>query len=174
MVKNTDKGNENVENKKPTDAMSLEELESEIFGEDADAGEYGETKRIDKFYTLYQKQAAFQELIDKENKRIKGEEMKLSADYGEDAVKEVAPETEKAAAQSAEKETAPEAEKAKVETNADVKADTNFDVKVGADKDAGKKKKKKSKAVWLIPLLLLIALGAAAGYLYTKGLLPIF
>ena len=59
---------------KASDALSLEELEKDLFGEDLSAeAEAEETKKIDKFYTLYRKNEEFQRLLDEEYDKLKGE-----------------------------------------------------------------------------------------------------
>lgn len=59
-----------------TDAMSIEELEKELFGDDAaiDDTENEATKKIDKFYTLYKKNEEFQQLLDEEYNKLNGDE----------------------------------------------------------------------------------------------------
>ena len=62
-----------VPEKPETDAMSLEELESSIFGEDGEEnGEAEATRKIDKFYTLYKKNEEFQKLLDEEYSKLQG------------------------------------------------------------------------------------------------------
>lgn len=57
-----------------TDAVSLEELEKDLFG-DAEIPEEPEaTKKIDKFYTLYKKNEEFQKLLDEEYNKLQGED----------------------------------------------------------------------------------------------------
>lgn len=57
---------------KDTDALSLEELERDLFGEALDEEvEAEETKKIDKFYTLYRKNEEFQRLLDEEYEKLK-------------------------------------------------------------------------------------------------------
>jgi hypothetical protein len=57
---------------KPTDAMSLEDLESDLFGDSLSADAEAEvTKKIDKFYTLYRKNEEFQKLLDEEYNKLK-------------------------------------------------------------------------------------------------------
>jgi hypothetical protein len=57
---------------KPTDAMSLEDLESDLFGDSPSADAEAEvTKKIDKFYTLYRKNEEFQKLLDEEYNKLK-------------------------------------------------------------------------------------------------------
>ena len=58
---------------KVTDAVSLEELENDLFGELPNDSEPETTKKIDKFYTLYRKNEEFQRLLDEEYSRLKGE-----------------------------------------------------------------------------------------------------
>lgn len=59
---------------KDSDALSLEALERDLFGE-VPGGEVEaeETKKIDKFYTLYRKNEEFQRLLDEEYDKLKGE-----------------------------------------------------------------------------------------------------
>ncbi|MBQ6388475.1 MAG: hypothetical protein IJH90_02445, partial [Mogibacterium sp.] len=58
--------------KKETDALSIEDLEKDLFGTSADAGaEVEATKKIDKFYTLYRKNEEFQRLLDEEYNKLK-------------------------------------------------------------------------------------------------------
>ena len=59
-----------VEEEKASDALSLEELEKDLFG-DVPTGEVEETKKIDKFYTLYKKNEEFQRLLDEEYEKLK-------------------------------------------------------------------------------------------------------
>jgi len=57
---------------KATDALSLEELERDLFGEALDEEvEAEETKKIDKFYTLYRKNEEFQRLLDEEYEKLR-------------------------------------------------------------------------------------------------------
>ena len=57
---------------KETDALSLEELERDLFGDNlAEEVEAEETKKIDKFYTLYRKNEEFQRLLDEEYEKLK-------------------------------------------------------------------------------------------------------
>ena len=57
---------------KDTDALSLEELERDLFGDVLDEEfEAEETKKIDKFYTLYRKNEEFQRLLDEEYEKLK-------------------------------------------------------------------------------------------------------
>ena len=61
-----------VEEPKTTDALSLEELERDLFGDTlTDEVEAEETKKIDKFYTLYRKNEEFQRLLDEEYEKLK-------------------------------------------------------------------------------------------------------
>lgn len=58
-----------------TDAMSIEDLEKELFGDDGDLdGEAEATRKIDKFYTLYKKNEEFQKLLDEEYSKLQGVE----------------------------------------------------------------------------------------------------
>jgi len=69
------------EEPKTSDAVSLDDLEKDLFG--AQAGEGGEaetTKKIDKFYTLYRKNEEFQRLLDEEYSRLKGEHIEVPED----------------------------------------------------------------------------------------------
>ena len=57
---------------KKTDALSLEELERDLFGDTlAEETEAEETKKIDKFYTLYRKNEEFQRLLDEEYEKLR-------------------------------------------------------------------------------------------------------
>ncbi len=57
---------------KVTDALSLEELERDLFGDTlTEEVEAEETKKIDKFYTLYRKNEEFQRLLDEEYEKLK-------------------------------------------------------------------------------------------------------
>ncbi|MBR7087839.1 MAG: hypothetical protein IKI38_00655, partial [Mogibacterium sp.] len=57
---------------KETDALSIEELEQDLFGT-VSSGEVEKeaTKKIDKFYTLYRKNEEFQRLLDEEYNKLK-------------------------------------------------------------------------------------------------------
>ena len=67
-----------VEEPKTTDAVSLEDLEKDIFGPSAGGDTEAETtKKIDKFYTLYRKNEEFQRLLDEEYSRLKGEHIEV-------------------------------------------------------------------------------------------------
>ena len=57
-------------------AMSIEELEQELFGGDMqdEDGEMEATRKIDKFYTLYKKNEEFQKLLDDEYNRLQIED----------------------------------------------------------------------------------------------------
>lgn len=58
-----------------TDAISLEDLEKDLFGEQtSDDVEPEATKKIDKFYTLYKKNEEFQKLLDEEYNKLQSEE----------------------------------------------------------------------------------------------------
>ena len=56
---------------KETDALSLEDLEKDLFGSAVPEGEVEATKKIDKFYTLYRKNEEFQRLLDEEYNKLK-------------------------------------------------------------------------------------------------------
>ena len=57
---------------KKTDALSLEELERDLFGDAlTEEAEAEETKKIDKFYTLYRKNEEFQRLLDEEYEKLR-------------------------------------------------------------------------------------------------------
>ena len=61
-----------IEEPKKTDALSLEELERDLFGDTlTEEAEAEETKKIDKFYTLYRKNEEFQRLLDEEYEKLK-------------------------------------------------------------------------------------------------------
>ena len=62
---------------KVSDAVSLEDLEKDLFGEIPDDSEPETTKKIDKFYTLYRKNEEFQRLLDEEYSRLKGEHIQI-------------------------------------------------------------------------------------------------
>lgn len=67
-----------VEEPKTTDAVSLEELEKDLFGNTVgEETEAETTKKIDKFYTLYRKNEEFQRLLDEEYSRLKGENIEV-------------------------------------------------------------------------------------------------
>ena len=59
----------------PSDAISVDELEKDLFGDvDDDEAEPEATKKIDKFYTLYKKNEEFQRLLDEEYNKLKTED----------------------------------------------------------------------------------------------------
>jgi hypothetical protein len=63
---------ETVPEKKESDALSIEELEKDLFGAaPAPEAEVEATKKIDKFYTLYRKNEEFQRLLDEEYNKLK-------------------------------------------------------------------------------------------------------
>ena len=65
---------------KSSDALSLEDLEKDLFGESmSEEAEAEETKKIDKFYTLYRKNEEFQRLLDEEYDKLKGDAPKEAA-----------------------------------------------------------------------------------------------
>ena len=58
-----------------TDAMSVEEVEKDLFGDVSEEDIVAEeTKKIDKFYTLYKKNEEFQRLLDEEYDKLRNEE----------------------------------------------------------------------------------------------------
>ena len=71
---------QSTEPPKPTDALSLDDLEKDLFGstDSAEETEAETTKKIDKFYTLYRKNEEFQRLLDEEYSRLKGEHIEIS------------------------------------------------------------------------------------------------
>ena len=75
-----------------TDAMSVKELERDLFGEVSEEDiQAEETKKIDKFYTLYKKNEEFQKLLDEEYNKLKNESEEVptvSAILGEDTKEE--------------------------------------------------------------------------------------
>ena len=61
-----------AEEAKESDALSLEELERDLFGDAlSEEAEAEETKKIDKFYTLYRKNEEFQRLLDEEYEKLR-------------------------------------------------------------------------------------------------------
>lgn len=67
-----------------SDALSIEELERDIFGEGPGVDAESEvTKKIDKFYTLYRKNEEFQKLLDEEYNKLKGDGEFISSDEPE-------------------------------------------------------------------------------------------
>lgn len=66
---------EGTQDNPETDAMSVEDLEKDLFGEVSQEDIVAEeTKKIDKFYTLYRKNEEFQRLLDEEYDRLRREE----------------------------------------------------------------------------------------------------
>lgn len=66
---------EKADEEPSTDAMSVEELEKDLFGEVSEEDIVAEeTKKIEKFYTLYKKNEEFQRLLDEEYDRLRNEE----------------------------------------------------------------------------------------------------
>lgn len=78
-----------------TDAMSIEDLENDLFGDELGLdGEAEATRKIDKFYTLYKKNEEFQKLLDEEYGKLQGVESSddIDAFFGVDeAAQEEAP-----------------------------------------------------------------------------------
>ena len=63
---------ETATEEKETDALSLEDLEKDLFGvSSSPQAEVEATKKIDKFYTLYRKNEEFQRLLDEEYNKLK-------------------------------------------------------------------------------------------------------
>lgn len=60
-------------NSQPSDAVAISDLEKQIFN--TESIEDAETKKIDKFYTLYRKNEEFQRLLDEEYEKLQQEEM---------------------------------------------------------------------------------------------------
>ncbi len=56
------------------EVMSLESLESDIFGNADEEEDPEATRKIDKFYTLYRKNEEFQKLLDEEYSKLQGED----------------------------------------------------------------------------------------------------
>ena len=64
-----------AEEEPESDALSIEELEKDIFGEEsATEIESEATKKIDKFYTLYRKNEEFQKLLDEEYNKLNADD----------------------------------------------------------------------------------------------------
>lgn len=59
------------------DAMSIDELEKDLFGADYEGEDLEATRKIEKFYTLYRKNEEFQKLLDEEYDKLQAG----SADY---------------------------------------------------------------------------------------------
>lgn len=60
------------------DAMSIDELENDLFGNEANSDDLEATRKIEKFYTLYRKNEEFQQLLDSEYDKLKsGEDFDL-------------------------------------------------------------------------------------------------
>ena len=57
-----------------SDALSLDELEKDLFGDTVEGTEAEATKKIDKFYTLYKKNEEFQRLLDEEYNKLKADD----------------------------------------------------------------------------------------------------
>ena len=162
---------------KETDALSLEDLEKDLFGVNLEEeAEAEETKKIDKFYTLYRKNEEFQRLLDEEYEKLKhGGGLTEEEKAAVDAVPKMADvEAAKAAAAAApvaaavgavvadaipvenkkayrqvEDETiymSKEELDAKLKAEAAAIAEANTPVEVPDDKAAKKKEKKEKKA----------------------------
>ena len=93
-----------------TDAMSVQELEKDLFGETTEEDiQAEETKKIDKFYTLYKKNEEFQRLLDEEYNKLKSESEEVptvSAVLGEDSDKKEGKKAEESKENAAKTENA--------------------------------------------------------------------
>ena len=99
-----------------SDAISVDEIEKELFGETTDEDIEAEaTKKIDKFYTLYKKNEEFQKLLDEEYNKLKTEDGVPHVD--ELLAEETKPEVEKFEDEpdTEEKPATPEAQEIKEE-----------------------------------------------------------
>ncbi|WP_169711309.1 hypothetical protein, partial [Mogibacterium pumilum] len=68
---------ENSDELKQEEVMSIDDLQKDLFGTDAEDAGMEATRKIDKFYTLYRKNEEFQQLLDEEYKKLQDG----SADY---------------------------------------------------------------------------------------------
>ena len=68
---------ENSDELKQEEVMSIDDLQKDLFGTEADDAGMEATRKIDKFYTLYRKNEEFQQLLDEEYKKLQDG----SADY---------------------------------------------------------------------------------------------
>ena len=97
---------EAIEEDATTDAMSVKDLEKDLFGETTEEDiQAEETKKIDKFYTLYKKNEEFQRLLDEEYNKLKSESENeevptVSAILGDDSDKKVEDKADKATAKA--------------------------------------------------------------------------
>ena len=66
--------------------MSLESLESDIFGNTEEEEDPEATRKIDKFYTLYRKNEEFQKLLDEEYSKLQGEDFDDEVDNSVNAI----------------------------------------------------------------------------------------
>ena len=62
---------------KQEEVMSIDDLQKDLFGAEADDAGMEATRKIDKFYTLYRKNEEFQQLLDEEYQKLQNG----SADY---------------------------------------------------------------------------------------------
>ena len=68
---------ENSDELKQEEVMSIDDLQKDLFGTESDDAGMEATRKIDKFYTLYRKNEEFQQLLDEEYKKLQDG----SADY---------------------------------------------------------------------------------------------
>lgn len=68
------------------DFMSLEKMESDIFGNSPDENDLEATRKIDKFYTLYRKNEEFQKLLDEEYNKLQGGDIEDDVQDSIDAI----------------------------------------------------------------------------------------
>lgn len=121
----------------PSDAISVDELEKDLFGDvDDDEAEPEATKKIDKFYTLYKKNEEFQRLLDEEYNKLKTED---SVPHVDDVL---------AAKPVEEAETAEQSEPVKVTSEEPVSVPKVADkaAEKAAEKAAAKEAAKEAKA----------------------------
>ena len=162
---------EQVESKPETDAISVEELEKDLFGSVAPEDIEAEaTKKIDKFYTLYKKNEEFQRLLDEEYKKLKTEDAvphvdDLLNEKSEPVLPEIEEET---VAFNFDKQ---EEAKETVADKADDKAEKAADK--AAEKAAKKEAKKAAKAEQAGSKLTIVAVVIAALLLIILGIILI-
>lgn len=68
------------------DFMSLEKMESDIFGNSLGEDDPEATRKIDKFYTLYRKNEEFQKLLDEEYNKLQGGDIEDDVQDSIDAI----------------------------------------------------------------------------------------
>jgi hypothetical protein len=118
------------EDSEGNEAMPIDELESDLFGENYEGEDIEATRKIEKFYTLYRKNEEFQKLLDEEYEKLQAG----SADYTlmDDVLSEYDGEPSFA-------EKVDEAEKKSAETDEKVKEEASEAVKREAEKFGGEK-----------------------------------